>query len=81
MPEIKIKLRDIKKGINFLDFIAKNKILSSKNEVRRAIENKGLKINDIVVIDEKKILQFKDFKNKALKLSYGKKKHYLVKII
>ena len=81
LPEIKIKLRDIKKGINFLDFIAKNKILSSKNEVRRAIENKGLKINDIVVIDEKKILQFKDFKNKALKLSYGKKKHYLVKII
>ena len=81
LPEIKIKLRDIKKGINFLDFIAKNKILSSKNEVRRAIENKGLKINDIVVIDEKKILQLKDFKNKALKLSYGKKKHYLVKII
>jgi len=81
LPEIKIKLRDIKKGINFLDFISKNKILSSKTEVRRAIENKGLKINDIVVIDEKKILQLKDFKNKALKLSYGKKKHYLVKII
>ncbi|MDA9078245.1 tyrosine--tRNA ligase [Pelagibacteraceae bacterium] len=81
LPEIKIKLRDIKKGINFLDFIAKNKILSSKTEVRRTIENKGLKINDIVVIDEKKILQLKDFKNKALKLSYGKKKHYLVKII
>ena len=81
LPEIKIKLRDIKKGINFLDFIAKNKILSSKTEVRRTIENKGLKINDIVVIEEKKILQLKDFKNKALKLSYGKKKHYLVKII
>ncbi|MDB2353483.1 tyrosine--tRNA ligase [Candidatus Pelagibacter bacterium] len=81
LPEIKIKLSDIKKGINFLDFIAKNKILSSKTEVRRAIENKGLKINDIVVIDEKKILQLKDFKNKVLKLSYGKKKHYLVKII
>ena len=81
LPEIKIKLRDIKKGINFLDFIAKNKILSSKTEVRRAIENKGLKVNDIVVIDEKKILQLEDFKNKALKLSYGKKKHYLVKII
>jgi tyrosyl-tRNA synthetase len=81
LPEIKIKLRDIKKGINFLDFIAKNKILSSKTEVRRAIENKGLKVNDIVVIDEKKILQLKDYKNKALKLSYGKKKHYLLKII
>ena len=29
---------------------------------------------------DKKIIQEKDFKNKILKLSYGKKKHFLVKI-
>ena len=74
MPEIKIKLSDIKKGINFLDFIAKNKIFSSKSEARRAIENKGLKIDDIVVIDEKKILQLKDFKNKIFKTVIWKEK-------
>ena len=81
LPEIKVKLSDIKKGINFLDFIAKNKILSSKSEARRAIANKGLKIDNVLLVDEKKILQLKDFKNKIFKLSYGKKKHYLVKII
>jgi tyrosyl-tRNA synthetase len=81
LPEIKIKLSDIEKGINFLDFIAKNKILSSKSEARRAIANKGLKIDNVLLVDEKKILQLKDFKNKIFKLSYGKKKHYLVKII
>ena len=81
MPEIKVKLSDIRKGINFLDFIAKNKILSSKSEARRAIANKGLKIDNVLLVDEKKILQLKDFKNKIFKLSYGKKKHYLVKII
>ena len=43
--------------------------------------NKGLKINDILIDDEKKIIQLKDFKKKILKLSFGKKKHYLVKII
>jgi tyrosyl-tRNA synthetase len=81
LPEIRIKLSDIEKGINLLDFIAKNKILSSKSEARRAIANKGLKIDNVLLVDEKKILQLKDFKNKIFKLSYGKKKHYLVKII
>ena len=81
LPEIRIKLSDIEKGINLLDFIAKNKILSSKSEARRAIANKGLKIDNVLLLDEKKILQLKDFKNKIFKLSYGKKKHYLVRII
>ena len=81
LPQIKIKLNDIEKGINFLDFLSDNKILSSKSEARRAIANKGLKIDDTLITDEKKILQLGDFKNKIFKLSYGKKRHYLVKII
>jgi tyrosyl-tRNA synthetase len=80
LPEIIINSTEIKKGINILDFIANNKILSSKSEARRMIANKGIKINDIVIEDEKKMLEIKDFKNDFFKLSYGKKKHYLVKI-
>ena len=81
LPEIIIKLNEIEKGINILDFISDNKILSSKSEARRAIANKGFKIDGKVIEDEKKLLQLKDFKKNILKLSYGKKKHYLVKII
>ena len=81
LPEINIRLSDLKKGINILDFIAKSNILSSKSEARRAIANKGIKINDVVIDDEKKILNIKEFKEKILKLSFGKKKHFLVKII
>ena len=81
LPEIKIKSSEIEKGINILDFIANNKILSSKSEARRVIANKGFKIDNVIIQDGKKILQLKDFKNNILKLSYGKKKHYLVKII
>ena len=58
-----------------------NKILFSKSEARRAIANKGFKINNVVIDDEKKMLKLKDFRENTLKLSYGKKKHYLVKII
>jgi tyrosyl-tRNA synthetase len=80
LPEIKIKLSEINKGINLLDFLSDNKIMSSKSEARRAIENKGIKI-DNVVVNENKIIQSADFKENILKISYGKKKHYLVKII
>ena len=81
LPEINIEKKEIKKGVNILDLIAKNKILSSKSEARRVILNKGLKLNDKVIENEKKILQLKDFEKNTLKLSYGKKKHYIIKII
>jgi len=81
LPEIQIKSEEIEKGINILDLIANFKILSSKSEARRAISNKGFKINDSVIQNEKRVLEFKDFRNKILKLSYGKKRHYLIKII
>ena len=81
LPEIKLKLNEINRGINLLDFLSKNKIMTSKSEARRAIVNKGLKINNIVIKDENKIIQLEDFKEKILKISYGKKKHYLIKII
>ena len=80
LPEIIIKLNDVQQGVNILDFIAENKILSSKSEARRIIANKGLRINDILVENEKKKLELKDFEKNTLKLSCGKKKHYLIKI-
>ena len=81
LPEIKVKFNEVEKGINILDFISNKKILSSKSEARRLIANKGLRINGAIIEDEKKVIQLKDFKNNVFKLSYGKKKHYLVKII
>ena len=55
--------------------------MSSKSEAKRAIINNGLKINNLAVTDEKRLIQYDDFKEKILKISFGKKKHYLVKII
>ena len=81
LPEIKIKLKELEKGINIIDFIANNHILSSRSEARRAIINKGFKIDNVVIEDHKKIIVIEDFKENVFKLSYGKKKHFLVKII
>ena len=81
LPEIQIKSSKINKGINFLDFLSENKIMSSKSEARRAIANKGVKVDNVVVVDKNKTLKPTDFKEKILKISYGKKKHYIIKII
>ncbi len=81
LPEIKIKSVDINKGISLLDLITNNKIMSSKSEVRRAIINRGIKIDNVVVHDDKKFILKEDFKNNVLKISHGKKKHYLIRIV
>ena len=53
LPEINIKKDKIKRGVNILDLVSDNKILSSKSEARRVISNKGLKLNDKVIENEK----------------------------
>ncbi len=80
LPEIKVKLEEIKRGINILDLLSNKKIMSSKSEARRAIANKGLKINNILIVDDKRIIEVHDFKEKTLKISFGKKKHFQLKI-
>ena len=55
--------------------------MNSKSEIRRAINEKGIKINDILVKNVKKIIELNDFKeNGCVKISYGKKKHFIIKL-
>ena len=82
LPEIKIKENNLKQGIKILDLLSSNKIMSSKSEARRAIKSNALKINNEILTEENKLIQLSDFNNeKVLKISFGKKKHYLLKII
>ena len=81
LPEIKIKFEHIKNGINILDLLSNSKIVSSKSEARRVMANKGIKINDVIETNDKKIIKSLDFNEKILKISFGKKKHFIIKII
>ena len=81
LPIIFIKELFIKQKINVVDFLDSSKILSSKSEIRRAIKEKGIKINDVVLTDEKKIITLSDFiENDYIKISHGKKKHFKIKL-
>ena len=81
LPEIKINSKELEKGINILDFLSNSKIMPSKSEARRALANKGIKLNDQLVSDDKQILKLIDFKKKILKISHGKKKHFIVRVV
>jgi len=81
LPETLIKKNLLKNGIHIIDLLYNNKIFNSKSEVRRAINEKGIKINDILVEDKKKIISIDDFEeNNYIKVSYGKKKHFIIKL-
>ena len=56
LPEINISQSKLEKGINILDLLSLNNIVSSKSDARRAIKGNGIKINDELVVDEKKIV-------------------------
>ena len=81
LPSVNLSKRTLKNGVNILDFIVSTKLLISKSEVRRAINNKGIKINNSVVDDDKLNVDLSFFVNNICKISFGKKKHLVVKLI
>ena len=81
LPVIKIKKDQINDGLNIIDLSIKTNLFISKSEIRRAIKNSGLKINNSTVTDESLEISVSDFENEVLKISHGKKKHVLIKII
>ena len=82
LPIINIKKNIILNGIGILDLVLQTKLANSKSEVRRMIKNNGLKINNEIISDDKKIINKNNFdiENK-IKISHGKKQHVVVKII
>ena len=81
LPVVLIKKSFLKKEINIVDFLNISKILSSKSEIRRAIKERGIKINDVILTDEKKFISLNDFKkSNYIKVSHGKKKHFKIKL-
>jgi tyrosyl-tRNA synthetase len=80
LPESFVAKSVIEKGINILDLLNSNNILKSKSEARRAIIDKGIKINDQLISSEKEIINLKYLKNNVIKISHGKKKHFIIKL-
>jgi len=82
IPEKKISRKLISKGINIIDLVFQNGLSSSKSDARRILKNKGIKIDDQIISDEKKIIGLEEFSEKNhIKLSIGKKTHLKITAI
>jgi len=79
---INLKKEEVIDGINIVDLVITSNLLNSKSEVRRMIKNKGIKINNIPVENDQFNVSLNNFeKENFLKLSHGKKKHVIFRII
>jgi len=82
LPSIKIKKEKLINGINIVDLVITSNLLNSKSEVRRMIKSNGIKINNEPVENDKINISLNNFNQENfLKLSHGKKKHIIVKIV
>ena len=82
IPVKTISKKKLSQGINIIELIFQNGLVNSKSEVRRILNNNGIRVNDNVISDEKKIINMENVsKDNSIKLSIGKKNHLKVKII
>ena len=82
IPEKTMDKKTILQGINIIELTFQNGLVKSKSEARRILKNNGIRINDHVVSDEKKMINMRDvLENNYIKLSIGKKNHIKVKVI
>ncbi len=80
LPSVKIETKQLDNNVNIIDLIILSKAENSKSEIRRLIKGKAIKINDVLVPDEKFIINQKLFRENYLKLSIGKKRHIKIEL-
>jgi tyrosyl-tRNA synthetase len=67
-------------GLGVLNAFVKAGLVASNGEARRQIKGGGLRVNDVAVTDEKMALAAANLTPEGvIKLSFGKKKHVLLK--
>ena len=82
IPVKTLSRKKLSQGINIIELIFQNGLVNSKSEVRRILNNNGIRVNDNLISDEKKIINMENVsKDNSIKLSIGKKNHLKVKII
>ena len=81
LPTLVLKKEQVINGINIVDLVTATNLSNSKSEVRRMIKNKGIKVNNETIKNDKFKVSLNNFSQENfLKLSHGKKNHVIIKI-
>ena len=81
LPTLEIKKNDFIKEVTLKDVLIKIGFASSNSDYKRNLKNLAYKINNSIVKNENEILSSKHIYDNIIKISFGKKKHYLIKVI
>ncbi len=82
LPSVEVSKKQLNEGIGLLAAFVLAGLASSNGEARRHAKSGALKVNGKQVIDEREILDEKDLLPEGvIKLSVGKKRHALLKVI
>jgi tyrosyl-tRNA synthetase len=79
LPTVEIAAAELAAGLGVLTAFVRAGLAASNGEARRAVQGGALKVNDIVVADDRRTLGDGDLVGGVVKLSQGKKKHVLLK--
>ena len=80
LPTVEIPRSKLEAGLGVLNAFVKAGLVASNGEARRQIKGGGLRVNDEPVTDEKMALSANNLTPEGvIKLSFGKKKHVLIK--
>jgi tyrosyl-tRNA synthetase len=81
LPSVEIGSGELENGLGVLAAFVKAGLAKSNGDARRQIAGGGLRVNDVAVTDEKAQLTPADLVDGVIKLSFGKKRHVLLRAV
>ncbi|CAD7044940.1 tyrosine--tRNA ligase [Pseudorhizobium endolithicum] len=80
LPSVEVPRGELEGGLGLLTLLVRAGLAASNGEARRHVQGGGVRINDVTVADERKLIGTDDLTGEeVVKLSLGKKKHILVR--
>ncbi|MGI2031919.1 tyrosine--tRNA ligase [Rhizobium panacihumi] len=80
LPSIDVAAGELEAGIGLLALVVKAGLAASNGEARRHVQGGAVRINDVAISDERKVIGSGEVTaDGVIKLSLGKKKHILVR--
>jgi tyrosyl-tRNA synthetase len=80
LPTVNVARAEIESGLGLLKALVAAGLAASNGEARRAVQGGGIRINDAPVSDERHVLTTRDLGDDGtIKVSFGRKKHVLIR--
>ncbi len=79
LPSIEVPAAELDGGLPLLGLFVRAGLATSNGEVRRLVRGGGVRVNDVAVTDETRIVTSADLRHGAIKLSAGRKQHRLIR--